>query len=224
MRRPACVAIALSVLFLLASSVAYAGSSADFMNFNYLQNMQQVGSFYSNYGVTFSSNFYGLRSDLAPINPGSGNFAVDPTKTPAIFICPTCTYGTKVTGVMNVANGFTTSINFFYTSTMSETITVWSGANGTGTVLATLTLSANNASCGSGQPMYCNWSVTPLKGLTFNGTAHSVTFTGGADAIGITDITLGQNLTAVPEPSTLYLLGTGIIGLSLGSIRRFFKR
>jgi len=51
-----------------------------------------------------------------------------------------------------------------------------------------------------------------------------VTFSGPANELGLADITLGSNSTAVPEPSTIYFLATGLTGLSVGSIRRFFLR
>jgi len=115
-----------------------------------------------------------------------------------------------------VTNGFGAGINFYYTAAFQETVTVWSGANGTGTVLAMMTLSANDANCTA--VAYCNWTNA---GLAFSGTAGSVTFSGPANGIGLATITLGQSTTAVPEPSSIYLLGTGLIGLCAQGIRRF---
>lgn len=207
--------------FMLLASYASA-NSVDLLNFNYLKNGQQVATFYDggsgnpnipNYGVTFSSNFYGLRSEF---QGGAGAFSPDPTSTPVIFILGTT--GSLVTGSMNAANGFSSGINFFYTAAFQETATVWSGANGTGTVLDTITLSANDVNCtGVG---YCNWTDV---GLSFSGTAHSVTFSGPANGIGISDITLGQSTSAVPEPSSIYLLATGIAGICGQGIRRFLR-
>jgi hypothetical protein len=219
MIRSAGSAVVLSIVLFLCSS-AFANSGGELLNFQGLGDLQAVGNFYNgggmpftpNYGVTFSSNFFGLRSVY---NGGSGAFASNPTGTPAIFMngAP----GASVTGSMNVNAGFSGGIQFFYTAGFSETVTVWSGANGTGTVLATIALSPNNGSC-TGFPTYCNWSSA---GLNFSGSAKSVTFTGTADGIGLSDITLGSSSTAVPEPSTFYLLGTGLAGVSLSRLRRF---
>lgn len=221
MLRRLSTAFALLLLFLLSASFACA-NSVILMNFNLLKNGQQVGTFYDggsgnpnipNFGVTFSSNFYGLW----PVTQGgSGNFSPDPTGTPVIFILGTT--GSNITGSMNVSGGFSSGINFFYTAAFQETATVWSGANGTGTVLATINLSANDGNCTT--VGYCNWTNV---GLSFSGTAQSVTFSGPANGIGISDITLGQSTTAGPEPSSIYLLGTGIAAFCARGLRRFMK-
>jgi len=210
MARSVTSSLIVAFLILCSSSVAHA-NPVELLNFMYLGNLQPVGNYYnggsphaSNFGVIFSSNFYGLRSVQ---QGGGGNFSPDPTRTPAIFINGTT--GVQVTGTMNVTNGFGSGINFFYTAAFQETVTVWSGANGTGTALATITLSPNDGSCGGS---YCNWtdvSVTLAPGIT----AKSVTFSGAANGIGISDITLGQSTTAIPEPSSIYLLGTGLGGV-----------
>lgn len=210
-----------TLLIALTSSAAFA-NSVELLNFNYLGDLQQVGNFYNgsgpadrNYGITFSSDFFGLRSYA---NGGSGNFGATPVGTPAVFISSGQT-GSAALGVMNVNGGFTTGLNFFYTAAFapgqSEMVTVWSGTNGTGTVLATLMLANNNGSCTA--PAYCNWSDASML---FSGTAHSVTFSGPSNEVGFTDITIGSKNTAVPEPSTIYLLGGGIVGVGLRGFRR----
>ena len=225
MRRALSSAVVLLAFFTLCGSV-YA-SSGTFMDFQGIHDLQAVGDFYNgaglantpNYGVSFSSNFLAMRSFFGP-NPGSGNFAPPPLGTPAIFM--NGSVGSNITGTMNVAPGFSNGINFFFTAGFTgnqvETVKVWSGANGTGTVLATITLANNNAGCKS--PAYCMWSNA---GATFTGTAHSVTFSGPADELGLADITLGGSTTAIPEPSTWYMLGTGVVSISLSQLRRFFK-
>jgi len=223
MVRSALGVLILGILFLfVAATPVMATSGGEVLSFQGLGDLTPVGNFYNggglsgtpNYGITFSSNFIGLRSVYSG---GSGAFSPSPTGTPAIFV--NGANGASVTGIMNATNGFSSGIQFFYTAGFSETVTVWSGSNGTGTVLATIALSPNNGTCSS-FPTYCNWSTA---GLNFKGTAKSVTITGTADGIGISDITIGSSATAIPEPSNFYLLGTGLVGVSLGQLRRFLK-
>jgi hypothetical protein len=227
----AAVLLSAAVLFSVPSAHANSGELLDFAG---LGNLQAVGNFYNggglastpNYGVTFSSNFFGLISTKFG---GAGNYNPEiftGTQTisipAAIFINGTT--GSMAVGVMNVAAGFSNGLNFFYsagfTGSQAETVTVWSGTNGTGTVLATITLQNNNGGCSGSGYAFCNWSNTP--GLSFSGTAHSVTFSGPTNELGIAEITLGSPRTAIPEPSTIYLFGIGLVGVTLGRMRRFF--
>jgi hypothetical protein len=214
MPRSVSAAVMLSLWFFLSASFAHA-NSVELLTFIGLQDGQPVGNFYNgaglastpNYGVTFS-NFIGLRPTS---RGGSGGLPPDPASTPYIYI-----NSSTLPGIMSVAGGFSGGLNFFYASLSSETITVWSGANGTGTALATMTLSA---SC-SGAPSSCIWFDA---GLSFSGTAKSVTFSGPGNGIGISAITLGQSITALPEPSSIYLLGTGLLGLCTRQVCRFMR-
>ena len=153
--------IVVSVL-MFSGSAAYAHSNGLLLNFNRAGDLEPVGNLYSGYGISFSSNVFGLRSYLKQTSLGNGNtafgngaFALDPTQSPAIFVMGS--NGSMATGIMNVSNGFSGGIQFFYTAGFSETVTVWSGANGTGTVLAVIALTANNGNCPT-YPTYCNWS------------------------------------------------------------------
>lgn len=210
-------------LIVCFAAVPARANSGELLSFEGIGNLQAVGSFYNggglsstpNYGVTFSSNFYGL---LSIANGGAGNFAPNITSTPAIFVLGP--NGSAATGTMNVTSGFVTGLNFFYTAgytgTHTGTVTIWSGANGTGTVLATIQLSNNNSGCTS--PAYCTWTAV---GVSFSGTAHSVTFGGPANELGLSDITIGSSTTAVPEPSSIYLVASGLMLISGSRLRRF---
>jgi PEP-CTERM motif len=204
----------LGLLLLVGISSALANSrpGAELLDFGGLQNVEQAGTTYSE--VSFSSNILVLR---AVGRNGSGAFAPDPTQTPIIFIKGVT--GSPATGISNVAAGFSTGIQFYSTAGFGESVTVWSGYNGTGTILATLALSPNNLPC-TGFPCYCNWTSASLG---FSGTAKSVTFTGPADGLGIADITLNSATSAIPEPSSIYLLATGLGAMGFGGIRRFWK-
>lgn len=216
-------AVLFCALIVCFAAVPASANSGELLSFEGIGNLQAVGSFYNgsglsstpNYGVTFSSNFYGL---ISIANGGAGNYAPNITGTPAIFMLGP--NGSAATGTMNVSSGFVTGLNFFYTAgfsgNQSATVTIWSGANGTGTVLATIQLSNNNSGCTS--PAYCTWSGV---GLSFSGTAHSVTFSGPANELGLSDITIGSSMTAVPEPSSVYLFVSGLTLISVSRVRRF---
>jgi hypothetical protein len=199
-------------LFCGISSALANSTAPESLTFIGLQNMQPVGNAYN--GVSFSSNIFVLRSVT---RGGSGAFAPDPTGTPIIFINGVT--GAAATGIINVSAGFTKGIQFFFSAGFKETVTVWSGYNGGGTILATLALSPNNLPC-TGFPSYCNWTSASLG---FSGTAKSVTFSGPANGLGIADITLNSTTSAIPEPSSIYLLATGLGAMSFGGIRRFWK-
>ena len=53
-------------------------------------------------------------------------------------------------------------------------------------------------------------------------TADITSFTVSNSFVLLTDLTFGGNSNAIPEPSTLLLLGTGLIGLG-GRARKFFQ-
>jgi hypothetical protein len=204
--------IGLLLLVGISSALASSSPGAELLDFGGLQNMQQVGTAYR--GVSFSSNILVLR---VVGRKGSGAFAPDPTRTPIIFINGVT--GSPVTGVIDVAAGFSTGIQFYFTAGFGESVTVWSGYNGTGTILATLALSPNNLPC-TGFPSYCNWTSASLG---FSGTAKSVTFTGPANGLEIADIALNSTTSSIPEPSSIYLLATGLGAMGFGGIRRFWK-
>ncbi len=112
---------------------------------------------------------------------------------------------------MDVPGGFSTGFSFYYTSPVySGSVSVYSGLEATGTLLATLTL----PQAGSG---YGDWQSI---GVNFSGTAESVDFGGVADYIAFTDITLSTDTpdsnfgsTPTPEPATFALLGLGAVAL-----------
>jgi hypothetical protein len=224
MTRSVCSALIFSTL--LALSISAHANSGELLNFQGLGNLQQVGNFYNgdgisgtpNFGVTFSSNFYGI---WPTSRNGAGNFAPTPVGTPPIFVMGP-TDGLQATGTMNITNGFSNGLDFYYafnpmSAGQNVTVTVWSGANGTGSILLTISLSSN--AC-SGTPYFCTWTQV---GNSFTGTAHSITFSGPADQFGLADMTLGSSKTAIPEPSSILLLAVGGAGISLGALRRFVR-
>ncbi|HVO57504.1 MAG TPA: PEP-CTERM sorting domain-containing protein [Dongiaceae bacterium] len=190
------------------------------LTFEGLGDQAAIGDYYNggaggNLGISFGADSLSIISRDAG---GSGNFSNAPSgNTIAFFL-------SGAGDVMNVAAGFTTGFSFFYSAAFPGSVNVYSGLNGTGTLLASLNLDANLGATCTGAGPYCVW--TPV-GVSFGGTAESVVFSGSANYIGFDNITLGSSTpgtgngggnTGVPEPATLALLGFG--SLSVLGLRR----
>jgi len=104
--------------------------------------------------------------------------------------------------VINRSSGFTSGFSLYYVSSDSTltTVNVYSGLNGTGTLLATFSLPAA-PQCTTGAYYYCNWQTA---GAAFSGTARSVTLSAVSPPREVHKI-FYDNLTfgaAVPMPAS----------------------
>jgi hypothetical protein len=212
--------VALAAGCVLAISVGATPASSDVISLNFAglngNAMEPVLNFYDgglggqgsgpgpNFGITFGAN--ALSCSVQP--GGACNSAMLPTGGNALFFLS----GTG--DIMDVLAGFTTGFSFFYTSpNFTGSVTVWSGPNATGTILANLTLPTTPN--GAGVPGCLGTNFCPYEpfGVSFAGTAQSVDFSGSANQIGFADITLGASTPAVPGP----IAGAGLPGLILAS-------
>jgi len=168
-----------------------------------------------NYGITFGSDAITCATapacNTAEIPGGAGANAV-------FFV-------TGTGDIMNRAAGFTTGFSFFYTAANQPgTVSVYSGLNGTGSLLASLSLPVTGNGATTPGCMGTNFCPYTAFGVTFKGTAESVDFSGTENQIGFADITLGSATAGggkgVPEPATLSLVVAGLIGLCFMRRRR----
>jgi hypothetical protein len=181
-----------------------------------------IGNFYNggsgpNLGISFFGNALAINSRAGGCN-GSGNFAQQPSGCGVLFFLTSSSTG------MNRAAGFTTGFSLFYSAvTNPGSLQVWSGLNGTGSLLASLALPVTPN--GNGNPACGGQSFCPFTavGIAFAGTAQSIVFAGVADQIAFDDVTFGSvtpGMPTVPEPSTYALMATGLAGLGMASRRR----
>jgi MYXO-CTERM domain-containing protein len=199
-------------------------ASVDVLTFEGLQNLEPIGNYYNgglggfgsgpgpNYGITFGSDSLAL---VSKYSGGTGNIANLPSGITAAFFL------SGPGDVMNVSGGFTTGFSFYYSAALAASVSVYSGPDGTGSLLQTLSLGVNYNDPSAPHPdaPYNHWD--PI-GVTFTGTAMSVIFSGTANFVVFDDVTLGSSTpgSAVPEPSSFAIAGLGILGFAGYALRR----
>jgi len=199
------------------------------LTFEGLQDQESVNGYYNggfggsgsgpgpSDGIVFSSNSLALVEDN---HGGTGNEGGEPAGDTGLFFL------SGGADTMDVAAGFTTGFSFFYSAPFDPgSISVFSGLDGTGTLLATLALplTADGAVSGCADNSGANFCPFVPIGVTFSGTAESVNFGGSANQIVFDNITLGSSVatgSAAPEPGSVFLLISGMGAMGLGLYRR----
>ena len=184
-----------------------------FINDFYNGGTSSDGTSGPNFGIGFSSNAQAICLNTIGVscsNTSRGGLG-DPAsqKGGLFFLSASQTF-------MNLAAGFDTGFSFNYTAiSRGGSITVFDGLNGTGNVLATLTLpTTTSGPCPGFNAGFCPFFP---DGIAFNGIAMSVAFSGVANQIVFDDVTFGSTTPGgeVPLPATapLFATGLGVIGL-----------
>jgi hypothetical protein len=175
-----------------------------------------IGTSGPDFGVSFSDNALNicLNTPAASCSNTSRGGVGDPNsqKGGLFFLSGSA-------AAMDVAAGFTTGFSFNYTAVnVPGSVAVWSGLDGTGTLLATLTLPTTPSDTAPG----CIGSFCPFFpiGVAFSGTAMSVEFAGVENQIVFDDVTFGSVTPGVPEPATWAMMMLGLAGLGLAGRRR----
>ena len=208
-RKSVCLLTFIAVVLGLCCS-----ASAQVLTFEGLKDSESVNNYYNggtggsgsgpgpNYGISFTTDSLAL---ISASSGGAGNFSNNPSGSTVLFFL------NGAGDTMNVASGFITGFSFFYACQAGfvGSVSVYSGLNGTGTLLASLSL-----------PSTPNpYTVFVPIGVAFAGTAKSAVFSGSANFIAFDDITLGNVIpgtSAVPEGgATAFLLGVSLAGLVL---------
>lgn len=180
------------ILLLLALAVVSQAQTKGVVNFGRLKDLEFVNQFYNggtgslgsgpgpNYGLTFTSNAQVI---ISASKGGSGGFINNPGHYPVVF------FQTGSAATMTATNGMQKAIWFYYSALQQGLVTVYSGPNATGNILASITLPPNNSGC-TGYKL-CVWSPV---GIPLSTTANSISFSGVPDYLAIDTIHLGSTL------------------------------
>jgi hypothetical protein len=200
--------VAVSTTAALIASALYSETHAAItLSFEGLQNLEPILNYYNggtggfgsgpgpNYGVSFTADSLAVKSTTAG---GTGSFSNNPSGSTIAFFL------SGAGDTMDVKAGFDTGFSFFYAAALAGSVGVFSGLDGTGTELASLSLPTTTSP-------YTVWD--PI-GVAFSGVAESVVFGGSANFIGFDDITLGS---VTPEPASGPIPGAGLLSyIALG--------
>ena len=180
-------------------------------------------------GFTFSSNAE-AQSDTTGTK--AGHFESNPSGLSEVLYFAGSSGATFTAAYMNYATGFDAlSFNYSFSNnnnaTLPEFAYVYSGQNGTGSLLDTINLTpgATTVPCkGAVGDSYCTWQSVSTG--TFAGVGQSVVFSsasGGAGTSTLTPVTItefdGLTVTPVPLPAAAWLMVSGVAGL-FGFARR----
>jgi hypothetical protein len=166
-------------------------------------------------GLVFSANA-NEQKDTVGRTTGTGKFENNPSGLNGVLYFP---FSSTTGSFINDASGFS-GLSFAYSllnnlASEDTTVDIWSGLNGTGTLLETLSLTAASttvACTANVHPVdeFCTWSTAAAGGF---GIAESVSFGSNNSA----DLVEFDELTFVPEPGSaaMLLAGVGMLGVQL---------
>lgn len=204
---------ALSLLALAIAPTVSSATSAFTIDFNDQTQYADVKDAYAAQGVTFTNVLALVNGD------GLGSLAG------GNYFTPSSTLGAGVAFVqldgevntasyMNVANAVDHTLSFDYTAISNVTISAYSGLNGTGTFLGSFTLVGNGSTAEA--------DVWTNATFNFNGQAKSFNLSGLSEFAAPGAYVAIDNITAVPEPTSLALLGAalGVVGFAAARRRQ----
>ena len=159
-----------------------------------------AGNSGTNYGVVFTPSAQSLANDEL-----GTYFSNAPTPGSVMFV-------SDGTAFLNAAQGFYGAVSLYYSSTVEalNAINIYSGLNGTGSVLGSFNLGAN-AQNGCSDTAYCHFDNVSVA---FAGTGQSIGFSNTQAAYD------NVSITPVPEPTGYALMALGLVAVGFVARRR----
>ena len=185
------------------------GNNTNILDF-YNGGTSSAGTSGINYGISFGGNALAICLNSLTVscsNTSRGGIGNPNSQRGARFFLS----GDQT--FLNYAAGFTTGFSFNYVGGFAGSVGVYDGLNGTGNLLASVSVTPNLVGCPAYSAGFCPFQAS---GVTFTGTARSISFGGVAHQIVFDDLTFGSAIPGIPEPATWAMLisGFGLAGFA----------
>jgi hypothetical protein len=179
-----------------------------FINNFYNGGTSSDGTSGANYGISFTDNAQAICLNTPGVfcsNTSRGGLGDPNSQRGGLFFLS----GSQT--FMNMPAGFDTGFSLFYSAINTPgSLSVYDGLDGTGNLLATLNLPTTPISCDLGTYGAGFCPFVPV-GVSFSGTAKSISFAGAANQIVFDDVTFGSATPGqVAEPASVLLLSSGL--------------
>jgi hypothetical protein len=197
----------ISLAAVLAAGILSAGpASAALVTFETPASFQSIDRHYDGGTGAYLGIWFGLDA-LAVQNDELGPYFSN-APSPLGVMAPVGSLST-----MNVAAGFAGVASLYYSATESAIVNIWSGYDGSGSLLGAFNLTNNAQNACSDSP-FCNWGLASFD-LGSN-VARSITFGSAANIAGFDNV----QVEVVPVPAALPLLAFGLAGMGAFMRRR----
>lgn len=202
------------------SSLSLACVAGSTLTFEGVGDLQTVGSFYADKGISFGGDAYGI---VSVVSNGSGRFKNTPSGSTALTLISN---DEDVSFIVNISAGFQSELDLWFSTQRGGAgeIRLYDQINGLGNELTAAPLALDPVSqTGCVDPVFgamiCQWRET---GISFQGTAYSLRISGSAEGLLFIDnLRLGAaDSNNVPEPASLALALAGVGAAALTRRRK----